>query len=201
MFLLLAGSTMIKTAIPSGHQLLSQAVQTCGQKKVGWYLRETIWLGTSWTTRTTSTSTPTCQTTSLAPMEEVRFHWSPLNFAQVSWSLFVTPRSRSTHSIWRARTTTKTDRHDSDTDNVWSLSRCLPCHWPTTTDRESWPGACCVIPPLLIGSQVQPEEVHRAAVPSKEENPFLMLTRSLNHSSWGVSATRTSTTMFCSTTR
>ena len=42
---------------------------------------EIIWSGTSWMTRTTSTSTPTCPTTSLAPMEEVRFRLCSLHSA------------------------------------------------------------------------------------------------------------------------
>ena len=37
------------------------------------------WPGTSWTTRTTSTSTPTCPTTSSAPTEEVDFPFVPIS--------------------------------------------------------------------------------------------------------------------------
>ena len=140
-------------------------------------------------------------------MEEVGFPLSPLHSAQVSWSLSVTPRSRSTPSIWRARTTTKTDRQEFQKGSCFEilLYRCLPCRWPTTTDRESSPGAWW--PFLLI---VHPYLHHRynlrkfTELPFQvlEENSFLsVVTSFLYHSLWGVSATRTSTTMFSSTTR
>ena len=57
---------------------------------------------------------------------------------------------------------------NSDTDMVsFMLFRCLRCHWPSTTDRGSWPGARWLFSRPIIARQVQPEEVHGTAVPGK----------------------------------
>ena len=146
------------------------------------------WPGISWTTRTTSTSTPTCPTTSSAPTEEVDFPFLSTFFPLRHPQAFPLHRDPEAHLSpeEQGRQQRQTSGNGRKKYNLMCLIRCLPCLWPITTDRESWQGAwpCLIflfrtsstfhltLPPTYI-SQVQPEEVHRAAFPGDKENCFL----------------------------